>query len=370
MGWIEERGGKVRAVWRVGGVKHSTLCDTKAEANLILAQVAADRSRGTYIRPRAGDITVKLWAELWLETRPHLKASTDGTDRSTVKNHIIDPLGKVRLDNVTPMVVRKWVGDLAKPTERNKAGLAPKTIRNCHGLLHSMMQAAVDERVIATNPCVSTRLPARDHTEMRFLTRPEVDRLIANTDEHYQPLLHTLVSTGLRWGEAAGLRRRRVDILDRKIEVAESLHERGGKMTFGTPKSRAARRTVGMAPYLVDLLLPLTIGEEDEPIFVTKRGAYLRRAAFYRAVWEPALAKAELGKVRVHDLRHTHVSHLIAQGVPLPVISRRVGHASISVTFDTYGHLLPEAEAGAVSAAEAAFAPKLPTNASEPVPSE
>ena len=355
MGWVEQRGKRWRACWRVSGQRVSVSCATKAEALTLLAQMEADRSRGVYAHPRAGEVTVKDWAAIWVETRPHLKASSDATDRGRLERHIVGRLGTMQLNDVSPLVVRKWVSDLLK------SGLAPKTVRNCHGLLHTLMQGATDERLIPANPCVSTKLPEVGHREMHFLTSVEVDRLVAATQEHYQPLIRTLAMTGLRWGEVAGLRRKRVDLLAGKLEVAETLHEVNGKVTFGTPKSRSARRVVSLSPGLVDVLVPFAVGEPDEPFFTTARGEVLRRHNFSRRVWHPAVKEAGLPEdLRVHDLRHTHAAHLISGNYPLTAVQRRLGHASIRITSDVYGHLLPEVDTAMMSALDEAFAPKLP----------
>lgn len=359
MGWIEPHGRGHRACWRVGGEVVRVQCDTKAQAQDVLDEVARERRRGRDVDPRGARITVKEWGETWIDSRPHVKRSTDSTDRGRMKNHIVGRLGGYMLGQVTPLVVRRWIVELEE-----EADLAPKTIRNCHGLLHSLMEAAVHEQLLPSNPCEHTKLPEAEDAEMHFLTGEEVQRLVRSHPEHYQPLIVTLAGTGMRWGEAVGLSRRRLDIIGRKLEVIRTLEEVDGTLSVGTPKTRRSRRIISLPDAVVDALVPLSIGDPDDYLFTTPRGARLRRHNFGRRIWKPAVEKAKLpDTLRLHDLRHTHVAHLIAEGVHPASISRRLGHKSIRVTMDTYGHLLPDVDERVIKAAnralEALGAPRL-----------
>lgn len=353
MGWVEPHGAGYRARWRVGGEVVSVQCETKTQAQDVLDEVARERRRGRDVDPRGGRMLVKEWGEEWIETRPHVKKSTDSTDRGRMRNHIVGRLGTLTLAQVTPIVVRRWITALEDDAE-----LAPKTIRNCHGLLHSLMAAAVEEGLIPANPCENTKLPEAENAEMHFLTAQEVYRLVHAHPEHYRPLIVTLAGTGMRWGEAAGLRRRRLDIMGRRLEVVHTLEEVDGTLSVGTPKTRRSRRIISLPDAVVDVLVPLSLGDPDGYLFTTPAGARLRRHNFGRRVWKPAVAKAKLpDTLRIHDLRHTHVAHLIAEGVHPASISRRLGHKSIRVTMDVYGHLLPDVDDGVLKAANRALKP-------------
>ncbi len=103
------------------------------------------------------------------------------------------------------------------------------------------------------------------------------------------------------------------------------------------------------------------LGAPEDLLFVSSRGLPLRSGPFHTRVWQPAVTAAALGvRPRVHDLRHSHASALIAAGVSLPVVQRRLGHESITTTIDVYGHLAPDAYAGATEAAEAMLSQALP----------
>lgn len=360
MGWVESRGRRFVARYRDGGqVVTVGGFPTKAAARAYLATVDTDMARGTHIDPRGQQVLFADWATEWIAARPGIKASTAATDAGRLKVHLRPAFNRMQLGRITPLSIRRWAAQLIA------SGLAAKTVRNCHGLMHTIMRDAVDEGLIARNPCVGTPLPDSSRREMRFLTEPELERLVAATPGHYRPLILTLVGTGLRWGEAAGLKVGRVDVLSGHLTVAPkdgALHEVGGRLSYGSPKSKKSARRISLPAVVRDALVPLVAsGGAKDPVFTTEQGALLRRGNFARRVWEPAVRKAGLpAELRMHDLRHTHAAWLISAGRPLTAVQRRLGHASITVTSDIYGHLLPEVDAAILGTLDAALPTKCP----------
>ncbi len=194
---------------------------------------------------------------------------------------------------------------------------------------------------------------------MRFLTHQQFDRLLNAAPDFYKPVFTTLVGTGLRWGELAGLQVQHVDLLASPpaLRVAQTLQRQtDGKYALGPPKTRAARRRVSLPQNVVDALLPLVAGKEgNEYVFTSRAGTPLRHQNFMTRVWQPSLVRAEMQGLRIHDLRHTHTAWLIAAGRPLPSIQRRLGHRSITSTIDRYGHLLPDVDTGDLVALDPAL---------------
>ena len=355
MGWTEARGSRYVARYRdAGQVITVGGFPTKAATRAYLSTVDTDRARGTHVDPRGGQVPFCDWAADWIEARPGVKPRTAATDTGRLKVHLSPAFGRMTLGRITQMAVRKWVAHLLAE------GLAPKTVRNCHGLMHTIMRDAVTEGLIGRNPCVGTPMPEVVRREMRFLTEPELARLVAAVPEHHRPLVLTLAGTGLRWGEAAGLRAGRVDVLAGFLTVAGkdgALHESGGKLTYGTPKSKKSARRVSLPAAVREALVPLVAAKEpSDPVFTTESGALLRRGNFARRVWKPAVEGAGLpAGLRMHDLRHTHAAWLISAGRPLTAVQRRLGHASIVVTSDIYGHLLPEVDEAMLATLDAAM---------------
>jgi integrase len=195
------------------------------------------------------------------------------------------------------------------------------------------------------------------HEKVSFLTRDEVTRLLTACREHFAafyPLVLCLLRTGMRIGEAIALQWGDADLAGRSADVKRNLVD--GHLT--TPKSGKARR-VDLSAQLTETLKALLVerkketlrhgwGEVPAWVFVNECGNPLGPENFRHRVWPKILAKAELRRVRIHDLRHTYASLLIQQGESLAYVKEQMGHHSIRVTVDTYGHLVPGGNKAAV----------------------
>jgi len=223
------------------------------------------------------------------------------------------------------------------------------------------------------NPATGTSLPRKVHREMRFLTPPEITRLLAACPDMYRPLVTLLVATGLRYGEAIGLRVGDVDLMEGTVRVTRSMHyATGGVPYFTEPKSEQSRRTVTIPTEVALELAGSAAGKErDEMLFSQDNGSPMTRNFSEGGPWHVIRTAAGLPGLRLHDLRHTHAAVLISSGVPLTAIQRRMGHSSIKVTSDMYGHLMPEVDAGILASVRSAFGypvPAQPARAEVPQP--
>lgn len=232
--------------------------------------------------------------------------------------------------------------------------VSDKTIANAHGLLSSVLSAAGREYALP-NVAEGIRLPSdQEREEMTFLTPTEYDALLAATPQWWQPLVAFLAGSGCRWGEATALKAADFNLAANPATVTISRAwkrgEKGG-VYLGAPKTRRGRRTVTLDATTVAIIRHLIDNQPPEQYaFRGVRGARVHAQNFHPRVWQPAVTAAGIGKTpRVHDLRHSHASWLIAAGVPLPIIQYRLGHESIKTTSDRYGHMLPGA--GDVAAA-------------------
>ncbi|NUH35325.1 site-specific integrase [Streptomyces samsunensis] len=256
----------------------------------------------------------------------------------------------------------------------------PKSVRNRHGLLFCVFQAAVEStaQLRTTNPCKGTRLPrVDDHVdeEMCFLEHDEYQRVAVEiTDPDARDLADWLVSTGMRWGEATALRVKDISLLSdiptanvqRAWKKAKKGAE-GGAYYLGPPKTKKARRLVALAPAQADLARRLVAGQAPEAfLFRTPTGKHWRHANYYNRKWLPAvkaaIAKGLPKRPRLHDLRHTQAAWLIAANIPLPAIQIRLGHESISTTVDRYGHLVRSLDGDITAAVAAAMSTVSPTS--------
>lgn len=329
---------------------------TKTAARAALAALVTDRMRGDALVPRGGRLTLADWVAVWLPAYSvSLRPSARASEPARVRNHVLPLLGAHRLEEIDALTVQTWVARLLAG-EPGRKPLSVKTVHNCHGVLHTVLAGAVDQRLIRSNPCASTKLPKRVHREMRFLTDPEVGRLLTALPAHWRPMVLLLVATGMRWGEAAALRVGRVDLLASppRARILEAMTELSGsaEIIFHEPKTERSRRTVSFPLQVAAALAGSVAGKpRDALVFTAPRGGPARTRNF-RRTWLKACAAAGLAGLRVHDLRHTHAAMLIAAGVPLTAIQRRLGHSSIAVTSDLYGHLRQEVDEGLLAAVE------------------
>ncbi|MFO6453364.1 MULTISPECIES: tyrosine-type recombinase/integrase [unclassified Aeromicrobium] len=265
-----------------------------------------------------------------------------------------------RIDAITEKDIKAWLIDWDRSI---------KTKANYHGLLFGIFTYAKEEGQVDENPCARTA-PKRSRirqsqADLRFLTEDEF-RIAAQLAADAQDLLTLTVGTGLRFGEVTALWCSDIDLEHGTVRVNKAWKRDGEdgetetpgwlkKLVrpkhamrghhLGNPKTPKSRRTVTVAPALVDLLRPLVEGRPaDDVVFLSPTGLAIHNSDFYERVWQPLqrdLQASGIAPFRFHDLRHTHVAWLIAGGAPLPHIQARLGHESITTTIDTYGHLLP-----------------------------
>jgi integrase len=311
----------------------------KADAERFAVTVEADKLRGEWTDPRLSRTTLAEWSDRWLRTKSHLKPKTLAGYESNLRAHVLPAFGSHELRHVERMAIEEWVADL------QGRELGPSGVRQARQVLNSMMQLAVETGYLVANPVTGVRTARQPESEMLFLTAEEVECLAAAIREPYSTLVYLLAYGGIRWGEAAALRRKRCQLLRSRIEVAESLSEVGGQLHFGSTKTNRTRMVV-VPGFLRDLLaehLARELGEDpDALVFKSPQGQPLRNTNFRRQVWYRAVADAGLTEgLRIHDLRHTCASLLISQGAHPKAIQAHLGHSSISVTMDRYGHLFP-----------------------------
>lgn len=316
-------------------------------------------------------------------------------------------IGNIRADQITRDDLIKALADLAANGQAPGVGYSAKSLSNQRGLLYGVLERAVDEGHLTKHPGKKLRLPQvtmslaafaddDDDTEMVCLTGDQFETLHAAVAEHYRPLVKFLFGTGARWGEVVVLRVGDVDLKSpqRTVRIRRALKwSPDGQYTIGPPKTARSRRTIVIGSEIVDLLRPLVVGRDKaDLLFTAPRGGMLAHRTFWSDHWRPAIWRAQhcpehtdpacrCGTAhpkrctvheappapcgcpgtldqspRIHDARHTHASWLLANGVPIHVVSARLGHKSIQVTVDTYSHLLPDAQLIAANAAELVFA--------------
>lgn len=335
------KGSRWRARYRApDGASRSKVFDRKIDAERFLVEVEHRRHSGLYVDPGAGRRTFGSWWAEWAETAAlELRPSTVARNESYARNLLLPTFETVPLGKVDHPMVQRWVAELTA------AGKAPATVAKAYQLLGGALRAAVRAKLIPHDPTEGVRLPKIEREEMRFLSPAEVAGLAEVIDPRYRALVLLGAYGGLRFGELAGLRRERVDLLRRRVDVAEILVEVRGHHHFGPPKTRAGRRSVPLPRVAAAALEEHVAGiEADALVFTAPEGGPMRASQFRRRVWQPATMAAGVAPLRIHDLRHTAVAFWIAAGASPKEVAARAGHSSVVTVLDRYGHLLPGSE--------------------------
>lgn len=303
-----------------------------------------------------------------------VQADTVTSYRTIAKQVAGTALGHLPLDAVTRDDVARWV------REQQESGSAAKTVSNRQVVLSAAFNRAVDDGLIPKNPATRVRIARTERREMTVLTPAEVQLLLIRVADHYKPLIMTLYGTGLRLGEATALQVRDIHLehTPPTLTVARAWKRDG---VLGAPKTKAGRRTISIPAPVVDVIKPLLAGKAaDDLVFTNTNGTRVLQASLHD-LWqgwirdftvvkgEVVQREKKLGKVpRIHDLRHSHASVMIANGINLYDLRHRLGHESITTTADTYGHMLPEAQVQAERAASLAFTPVAASSAAPALP--
>ena len=306
--------------------------DRKIDAQRWLDGQTVALVRDNYVHPQAGRVTVGEWAESWLAGRSHLKPKTLASYQSLLSTRVLPTWERVPLSKVGHSHVVAWVAGM------RSEGLSASRTRQAYHVLTSMLEAAVRDGRVARNAAAGVDLPRLPTTDRRYLTHAQLDDLAERCGPH-RLLVLVLGYTGLRWGEAAALRGRRMDLFRGRIEVAESVTDVNGRMIFGSPKSHA-RRWVPIPRFLRDdLAVQLADRGPDDLVFPSAAQTPLRVQSFRRRHFDRAAVAAGLDGLVPHELRHTAASLAIASGASIKGVQSMLGHASAAMTLDRYGHL-------------------------------
>jgi integrase len=313
----------------------------KADANAYLSSVETEVRRGLWIDPGGAQVLFADWADEWTSTTVDLRPSSRVRDLGYLRRYLLPHFGDMALGEIDHMAVRVWVAEL------NASGLAPSTVTKAGQMLRKVMRTAVQAGLLPSSPCEGIKLPRIERTEMRFLTTVEVDALADAMDPRYRAAVLLAAYGGLRAGELFGLRAKRVDVLHRRIAIAETVVDVGGHLHFGPPKTRAGHRAVPLPNVATEPLgahLATYARRPEDLVFTAPEGGPVSLNVWRRRFWVPALTAAGLGHLRPHDLRHTAVALWIAAGAHPKEVAVRAGHTSVSFTLDRYGHLFPGSE--------------------------
>lgn len=344
-------GTRWRVRYRKSGAQTSQTFTSEAEADkfcIDLDAYGADRAEQMFYDRIADDAKAKAtpslddWTATYLDDICDANPATREKYRRNYDRHIAPLLGTLPVGRIDSEDARRLVRHLS-----DQKHLKDATVANVFVVLSGAMSAAHKRGIISSDPTAETKMPRRTahlDEEATFLTRIEYMQLRAAFDPRFVPLLDFAIGTGARWGECAALTVRDLDLRAGTVRINKAVKQDG---KVGPPKTRKSIRNVSLPPEVVASLLSLVAGKAPgDLVFTMPRGGPLLHRTFGTRYWIKACMSAGLTDPRptFHSLRHSHASWLIESGEwNMLEVSRRLGHASIQVTADTYGHLDPNA---------------------------
>jgi len=347
---------------------------TKKAAQAQLTAFLADKNRGVVVAPSRvtiGDYLLNVWLPA---RRSSLRPSTAAAYEGAIRNYVIPDLGRTRLQAVDGAALNRLYHRLLTEgrTESRRGlgpGLSPKTVRNVHGVLTRAMKDAVRWGHLQHNACDAADPPRGRAPEMRAWTGDELRRFVKATESHrWGAVWMLMASTGMRRGEALGLRWTDVDLKGATITIRSTRIRYGKTTATSTPKTARGNRTVAIGPTTLAALKGwkraqtaerLLIGGEwrgDHGLVVTNIDGTAPNPETFSNLFVKLVRVAELPQIRLHDLRHSYATAALAAGVPVKVLSQRIGHADVGVTLAIYAHVLPGDDEDAAHRADALFA--------------
>jgi len=335
--------------------------DAQAEARKILDELG----KGLYKQPQK--LTLGQYMQTYLDTTGNLSLAEQTLHRynEIVQKHLVPNLGDIELQKLTANDIRTYYAEAIKSGRRNgNGGLSKRTVLQHHHVLHKILEQAVEDDIIASNPAIKKLAPKLDaDCKMHVITPQEAEVMlkIASTCK-YLDCINFALQTGMRRGEILAVKWGDLDMQRSVLSVSKSLTQINGEISEKTTKTRSGRRTIDLMTTTIDLLKKikaeqaqnrLFLGDaynNNDYVFCEANGDCLHPESLTRSFMHYA-GKAGLD-LTFHDLRHCHASWLLAAGVHSKIVSERLGHCSIQITMDLYSHLLPSIQAAGIAKLE------------------
>ena len=299
--------------------------------------VEVNKMTGEYIAPSLGRITVAELGPEWLtRKKQHTAPSHYRMLESAWRVHVSPRWGKVAVADVDLLSIEAWIASMGAK------GAGATTVLRAHGVLSGILADAVKSKRLSANPANGVEnLPRKTGKRRVYLSADDVYRLADESGQH-RTLVLVFAYTGIRWGEAVGLRIRDVEFLRRRLKVNENAVQLGVSHAVGPTKGRKAR-SVPVPAFVLDQLSLQCGGKAlGDLVFPGPDGGYLPRPKSSGGWFAAAVRRAEVQTITPHDLRHTCASLAVSAWVNVLALQRMLGHTSAKVTPDTYADLFDD----------------------------
>jgi integrase len=347
---VDPATGKERRRWYPAGTR-------KADADKLVTELVKRRHDGDYRAPDKTTLGAYL-TDKWLPAqRAQLRPSTFDSYERNIRLHVLPKLGNLALQQLAPEDLDGFYGELLSGGKRNGAGgLSHKTVRYIHGILHKALSDAHRKGAILRNAASLAdppKLSARRKRDMRVWTADQLrEFLLGTSGDRLHPAFFLAAHTGMRRGEVLGLRWADVDLDKSRLSVRQAIISVAYEVKVSDVKTGTGRRTINLDPRTVSVLRAwrktalaerMLVGPgfaDNDLVFPRPDGTPTHPDGFSQA-FDRAVARLEVPVISLHDLRHTHATLLLRAGVPVKVVSERLGHANPAFTMSVYQHVLP-----------------------------
>jgi integrase len=349
--------GKRRRKW------HS-FAGTKRQAQIECARLISEMKGGAYLEP--SKTTVTQFLERWLDhAKSQVSPRTHERYCEIVRKNIVPALGAVFLDKLRPaQISAAYSKALTSGRRDGKGGLAPTTVVYMHRLIKQALGQAVRWELLARNPADAVDPPKAQRGSLTTYDMTQTVRLLEELRESRLRLPVLLgVMCGLRRGEIVALRWRHIDLAAGKMMVVESAEQTAAGIRYKPPKSGRGRTVALSAMVTAELrlhrlaqaeeLLGLGVMQSDTTFVYTRQDGEPMQPRSLSQMW--STITTALPRIRFHDLRHAHATHMLAAGVHPKVASERLGHSRVGITLDLYSHVLPGMQEDAAARVDEAY---------------
>jgi integrase len=333
---------------------------TKRQAQEQCARLITEMRGGSYLDP--SKLTVAAFLDRWLEhVKSQISPRTHERYCEIVWKNIIPTLGAIHLTKLRPAQISEaYATALASGRRDGKGGLAPATVVYMHRLIKHALAQAVKWELLSRNAAAAVSPPKVERASLNTFDMAQTAELIEGLGGTRLMIPVMLgVLCGLRRGEIVALRWRHVDLATGKIALVESAEQTAAGVRYKPPKSGRGRTVALSATMIEELrahrvrqaegLLRLGIRQDDATfVYAREDGEPIQPRSLTHA-WQMMIGRTALPRVRFHDLRHAHATHLLSNGIHPKVASERLGHSRVGITLDLYSHVLPGMQEDAAS---------------------
>ena len=347
----------------------STFRGTKRSAQIELARLITEAEAGVFCAPDR--ITLSEFLDRWERDWSVINVSAKTHERYSdlLRLHVRPHIGSISVQRLGPVNLSSLYAKLLREGRGESSGLSARTVGHVHRVLHRALGHAVQWNVITRNPVSSVNPPKVEQYEVLILSAEQIVKVLdAFKGRALYPIVSLALSTGMRRGEILALRWKDVDLDAGRVRVEQALEQTKEGIRVKGPKTKHGRRNISLPESAVavmrdyrreqlELRVALGLGKpEPEALILSKLDGTPRNPHVTTTEYKRTLAHLGLRKVTFHALRHTHASALIAAGIDILTISRRLGHGSPTITLSVYGHLFDNTDDAAAKAIDTAFA--------------